>query len=574
MPETGHTHQLGLYLRTIRYLRPAQLAWRIRLRAQRRWRSLTIAARLHRPPSPRDPLATTRWPSDFQPIDASRFYSPEFTAEFAAGRITLLGASVHLGGNWRQLDQPQLWRFHLHYWDWAWHLRASLGPAEFSTVIATHYRAWKTANPWGQGDAWAPYVVSLRLWTLCCLHQALLSDESLAREVASDIEEQTMFLRWNCEYDVGGNHLLKNLKALVGGAIFLNDQALLRRAQNELDHQVGIQVLADGGHYERSPAYHAQVLGDLIDMEQLLLQAGLRPTLQLSDAIIRMRRWLHAMAGPQRSTPAFNDGPCVGADELDRLVVHPAAPDRLSWLTESGYVIANPSERVHLVMDVGDPCPDELPAHAHADCLSFTLALDGRPIIVDTGTSEYGAGARRAFERSTAAHNTIEVDGESQTEVWGAFRAASRARPRVLGVEAADGAIRVDAEHDGYRRLEGRPIHRRQLRVYPGGVNVLDTVRGSGNHRSTSHLVMAADGAAVVRLDSRRVRIGSVEVSAMAEISVGPDSYATGFGDRTTCVRLEQWAEGPLPHQLSWDLAWELQKPMTPEYSEEGRGNA
>ena len=88
-------------------------------------------------------------------------------------------------------------------------------------------------------------------------------------------------------------------------------------------------------------------------------------------------------------------------------------------LQPSGYVVMRPGPRLHLVADVGPPCPPELPAHAHADCLSFELAVDGQRTVVDTGTSTYAPGERRQYERSTRAHNTVEVDGADQSEVWG-----------------------------------------------------------------------------------------------------------------------------------------------------------
>ena len=73
---------------------------------------------------------------------------------------------------------------------------------------------------------------------------------------------------------MGGNHLVKNLKALVGLGVFLGDDRLVAHAASHLERQIGVQVLADGGHYERSPSYHCQVLGDLIDVAGLLAAAG------------------------------------------------------------------------------------------------------------------------------------------------------------------------------------------------------------------------------------------------------------------------------------------------------------
>ena len=130
---------------------------------------------------------------------------------------------------------------------------------------------------------------------------------------------------------------------------------------------------------------------------------------------------------------------------------------------QSGYVVARPGPDLHIVFDVGDPGPDTLPAHSHADCLSLVVGTPAGWVVVDTGTSEYGAGERRQFERSTAAHSTVEVDGTNQTEVWGAFRAGRRARATLLSALDDGQCITLLAEHDGYRKLDGQPIHRRHL---------------------------------------------------------------------------------------------------------------
>ena len=52
----------------------------------------------------------------------------------------------------------------------------------------------------------------------------------------------------------------------------------------------------------------------------------------------------------------------------------------------------------------------------------------------------------------------MEVDGADSTEVWGAFRAARRARVTdVATCIAHGGVLTVEAAHDGYRHLPGRP---------------------------------------------------------------------------------------------------------------------
>jgi uncharacterized heparinase superfamily protein len=136
----------------------------------------------------------------------------------------------------------------------------------------------------------------------------------------------------------------------------------------------------------------------------------------------------------------------------------------------------------HLLADAGPPCPDELPAHAHADTLSCLLHAGGFPLLVDTGTSTYQAGTMRSYERSTAAHNTIEIDSADSTEVWSAFRAGRRARVHGPVVRVHADRVSARAAHDGYRFLTGRPVHRRQWNLSRGGLEVVDEVTGGGRH--------------------------------------------------------------------------------------------
>ena len=69
------------------------------------------------------------------------------------------------------------------------------------------------------------------------------------------------------------------------------------------------------------------------------------------------------------------------------------------------------------------------------DVLSSELTLQGQRAIVDTGVSSYERGPERHYERSTAAYNTIRVDGLEQAEIWGGFRVGRR--PAIIRFVAA-----------------------------------------------------------------------------------------------------------------------------------------
>jgi uncharacterized heparinase superfamily protein len=478
--------------RTAAHLRPGQVAHRARLRAQ--------AAALHRWPRAGERLLAPRgaggpmpgWPAGFRPLDASALTvtAPPYwpgAAELQAGRMRLLGVTRELGGppgrgpDWGQAAAPQLWRFHLHYWDWAWGLAASPDRAPARRLFAALWRSWRAACPLGAGDAWRPYPAALRAWSWCGLYRDLVDETALAAEFCRELAVHAGFLRRHLESDVGGNHLIKNLKALAGLGVFLGDEPLLARALRLLGGQLAVQVPPDGGHYERAPAYHCQVLGDLIDVADLLTAAGVVPAPVLTLAIARMRRWLGAVLTPDGAVPLLNDGFPVPGPLVAALRPGPAPAAPLVTLASTGLIRATAGDW-HLLADAGPACPDQLPAHAHADTLSCVAHVGGRPLLVDTGTSTYAAGPVRDYERSTAAHNTLELDGLSSTEVYGAFRAGRRARVHgPAGRLAADGMTAL-AAHDGYRHLRGRPVHRRRWSLTSGGLQVDDEVTGAGAH--------------------------------------------------------------------------------------------
>jgi uncharacterized heparinase superfamily protein len=160
-----------------------------------------------------------------------------------------------------------------------------------------------------------------------------------------------------------------------------------------------------------------------------------------------------------------------------------------------------------LIADIAAVGPDYLPGHAHADTLSFELALGARRVIVNGGTSRYGIGDRRAFERSTAAHSTVEVAGRSSSEMWGGFRVGMRAYPFDIVLDDSQGRMTLAASHDGYRQLPGKPVHRRRWTLTDGGLAVEDTV--SGNVPAVARFLLAPDVVAeAAGQNAWRLRIG------------------------------------------------------------------
>lgn len=393
---------------------------------------------------------------------------------------------------WDDPTVPLLWRYNLHYFE---DLCARDAPERRRWHAALLDR-WIVENRPGHGTGWSPYPTSLRIvnWT-----KGLSSpDAPLSREAAwvHSLAMQARWLRGHLEWHLLGNHLFANAKALVFAGLFFDGTEAaqwLRTGQRILLRELPEQILPDGGHFERSPMYHALAVEDALDLVNVLQVYDLSQANALREALAgripAMLRWLRVMTRPDGSMARFNDcadGIAPSVAELIRYAealgfradpgdgVHGAAS--CIRLEPSGYIrLGGTGSQAWL--DVAPVGPDYLPGHAHADTLSFELVAGGQPLVVNRGTSVYAVGDRRHVERSTAAHSTVTVAGEDSSEVWAAFRVGRRARVERVAVEASRTGVRVRAEHDGYTHLPGAPRHRRTWEWQAdGGLQVTDRV--------------------------------------------------------------------------------------------------
>jgi len=400
-------------------------------------------------------------------------------------RILSVERRLSSPSDWNRTDWPRLWLYNAHYFD-------DLVAEEAASRTKWHrdlLTRWIAENPPGRGTGWEPYPTSLRIvnWL-----KWLLTGNAPVTGMLDSLAAQTRWLSRRLEYHLLGNHLWANAKALVfAGACFEGDEAKrwLRHGLALLQRELQEQVLADGGHFERSPMYHAILTEDLLDLVQLANTTEVIPSDVGQDwraAALRMLDWAQCMAHPDGDIAFFNDAALGIAPALPALRGYAAAlglplpsadMPSLRLLHDSGYarLAAGPAL---LLADVGPVGPDYLPGHAHADSLSFELSVHGRRVLVNGGTSTYANDAERVRQRGTAAHNTVVVDGENSSEVWSAFRVARRARVHDVSCMQDGDGLRLSAWHDGYRRLRGRVVHRRSWHLRPTSVEILDVLDG------------------------------------------------------------------------------------------------
>lgn len=163
-------------------------------------------------------------------------------------------------------------------------------------------------------------------------------------------------------------------------------------------------------------------------------------------------------------------------------------------LPEAGYYGSVGADDSYVICDAGPLGPDYIPGHAHADMLSFEMSLKGHRVIVDSGIHDYECSGIRSYCRSTGAHNTVEIAGQDQAEMWGTFRVARRGYPENVQWKPKSRGFELSAGHNGYSRLPGCPRHVRTFVWQDGGVlRVMDRVTASHDVECRSYVHLHPD---------------------------------------------------------------------------------
>lgn len=547
---------LTRYVHTLRHLRPIQIYGRLWVRFYRPRPNLAPA------PPRRRAGAWHAWA-----------WRPALMPDAASMRFLNVTRRLEAPGDWDAPDVPRLWRYNLHYFD---DLAAQEAPRRMAWHRALVAR-WIVENPPGTGTGWEPYPTSLRIvnWIKWTLATEARGEVALDARGLDSLAAQVRWLRGRLEIHILANHLWANAKALAFAGLFFDGpeaDGWLRKAESIFLREIPEQVLADGGHFERSTMYQATLTEDALDLINVHAAFSTHAGSALADgcrAIVpRMLRWLRVMTHPDGRRAFFNDAAFGIAAEYGDLATYasrlgltvdtaPLAP--IEVLEASGYARLE-NARAVAICDVAAIGPDYLPGHAHADTLSFELSIDGVRTLVNTGTSTYEKGPDREHQRGTAAHNTVVVDGQDSSEVWDSFRVARRARPFDVKWGQDARACWLVAAHDGYLRLPGRVIHAREWRLEAAGLQIRDRLEGAfASAVAVFHLhpavTAAPAGAGITRLSSPgHDGLAHFRTSPTTPIASTPAAWYPEFG-RTEPATVLTIPIGPVG-ALATDVTW------------------
>lgn len=400
--------------------------------------------------------------------------------------------------------------------------------------------SWLAKNPYLQGVHWtsslelAERIIS---WALLYprIAEPVAADERFREQWLNSIYLHLSRIAGRLSfYSSANNHLIGELVGLfVGSSCFDFWPACggwRNRAQKLLEREIRLQVGDDGVNREQAISYHLFTLelfllayviarktgqsfsdgyanrlrsmaafianivtsngdlpqyGDSDEARGFLLsedESALEVTLQLAGLLFDHPQWMRFNHTPTQAARAL----VPNLDETFQTVQDSRAKRREIFPDAGLACVRTNDERLGLLMDFG-PLGFPAPAgHGHADALSVWLSIGGEYFLVDSGTYAYHSHPEwREYFRSTAAHNTAGVDGQSQSKMSGRFLWSAKANSRLLQFTSNPQKVIIEAEHDGYLRLPEPVVHRRTVNFdrISGNILLLDRFRGTGRHK-------------------------------------------------------------------------------------------
>jgi uncharacterized heparinase superfamily protein len=416
---------------------------------------------------PENPVVSVRDP---WPGDATR------GARLLRGELYFYGAVRPLKpGGWADTASSATLRAHAHGFTWLRDLR------EIGTDAA-RMRARALVADWIEAGrepiAHRPDVAGARItaWLAHFDFFAASADDSFRARMMRWLIADARQLAASLPAEEMDGRALTALKGVIAASIsFPEHVGFLIRAQRFLPQEIARQVLADGGHAERSPAAQLEALKNLIEIRAQLHLANAPAPVSLSAAIDSLSATLRMMRHGDGSLALFNGTRDESAPLLDLVLAQTQGQAARfvrggpASLPETGFYRLQAGATV-LIVDAGAPPPAGMDRLSHAGTLSFELSVNRTRMIVNCGAAPVSGGAWADAARTTAAHSTLVLNDTSSSEL---LPGSLGRRPERVTAERqeANGAHWLEASHDGYMKPFGA-IHRRRLYVAESGEDI------------------------------------------------------------------------------------------------------
>jgi hypothetical protein len=417
------------------------------------------------------------------------------------------------------------------------------GDERYVEVFVAHLDSWMDQNPPKLGINWASSLeIAFRsiswLWALQFFKESpSLTDVVVVRMLKFLYLNALHLETFLSTYFSPNTHLTGEALGLFYIGLLLpefRDAERWRALGSEiLLAQLPRHVQTDGVYFEQSSYYHRYTTDFYIHLAVLLQVNGLTLPRELKPKLEQLLDHLMHITRPDGTTPLFGDddgGRLIMLDDRpandfrsllstgavlfnrpDYKFISGGAAEETLWLLgaeglrsfdqfhsqhpqkesvefpDGGYYVMRDGwsrESNYLLFDCG-PHGMANCGHAHADALAIDLAAHGRTLLVDPGTFTYtGAKEARDWFRSSAAHNTITVDGQSSSIPADTFSWQTITSCERLAWIEHERFTFVEGRHLGFEQLSRPGIHTRSILFLKRDYWIVrDRIELSGNHQ-------------------------------------------------------------------------------------------
>jgi hypothetical protein len=329
---------------------------------------------------------------------------------------------------------------HLHTLFYAYQ---KTGNPAYVTRIDTHIREWVLVNPYPGERTGDPRRRGLETKSrISCrghLFYALAQDEALKPAtgilILSSIPDHVHYTQHY--HHTGGNWLAMQMSALTEGALlwpeYKNANKWLDYATKTLMPEMERQIYPDGPQKELASHYHGASLNSFQHYADLFEKVGRDVPKMWYEGLEKMwNYWAYSMRpdghgvlnndsnldfnrpGVLRAEQRYKRPDCAYIASNGQEGTQPDSPPSImfSW---AGQLIMRSGWDAGAHWGMFDAGPWGI-GHQHNDKLHLSIAAFGGDILVDSGRLYYKNDKWRGFIKSTAAHNTLLIDGMGQRE--------------------------------------------------------------------------------------------------------------------------------------------------------------
>jgi uncharacterized heparinase superfamily protein len=498
---------------------------------------------------------------------------PSFADELADGVMGLAGAVLNFGcRSVFELAPPtEAFARELHGFGWFRHLDAAR--SEHAEKLARQMILdWIEARPAGiarDPEVTARRVLSWLAHSNVALQGAALSDfDAIMDALSAEIEALTEDVKrsTSCRARLTGCIALTEAAICTG-----RTEAEVGLAQNQLADELAAQFNRDGGHVSRNPGVGADILLDLLPLQQLYAQRRELPVF-LNDTIARATALLERLRLGDGTLPRFNGMGASPMDSLATLLGPAIMQERGSHqFSEAGYLRLDAGKSV-ILLDAGQPPPPRWSQTAHAGALSFEMSCGRAMLFANCGTSHSLTPVEAGMARATSSHSALVLGQTSslllmprQGDAEGLLQSLPTGAVGAK-LETDDGRQHAMAWHDGYKSRFG-VTHHRCLTLAADGrkLDGVDHLEASGNPNSTDTLPIEIrfhlhpsvrvdrDAVGCVRLTAANGMRWSFAVES-GEISIEPAPFFAGTSRTRPTLQLVVHTSYPETTEIRWSV--------------------